>query len=90
MVTTSASEAARLVGYLVTTNAVTVIALQYLIGRRISRQQLMPWLLAGMALFIAGLLGFSLAGSVLAWCLAMLVFTLGGSSSSRPSTCSST
>ncbi|MBI6943081.1 MFS transporter [Pseudomonas putida] len=77
VVTTSASEAARLVGYLVTTNAVTVIALQYLIGRRISRQQLMPWLLAGMALFIAGLLGFSLAGSVLAWCLAMLVFTLG-------------
>lgn len=60
-----------------TTNAVTVIALQYLIGRRISRQRLMPWLLAGMALFIAGLLGFALAGSVLAWCLAMLVFTLG-------------
>ncbi|MFJ4343762.1 MFS transporter [Pseudomonas sp. NPDC089401] len=77
VVTSSASEAARLVGYLVTTNAVTVIALQYLIGRRIGRQQLMPWLLAGMALFIAGLLGFALAGSVLAWCLAMLVFTLG-------------
>ncbi|WDY59256.1 MFS transporter [Pseudomonas sp. PSKL.D1] len=77
VVTTSASEAARLVGYLVTTNAVTVIALQYLIGKRIGRQQLMPWLLAGMALFIAGLVGFSLAGSVLAWCLAMLVFTLG-------------
>ncbi|WP_060509111.1 MFS transporter [Pseudomonas sp. NBRC 111124] len=75
--TSSASEAARLVGYLVTTNAVTVIALQYLIGRRIGRQQLMPWLLAGMALFIAGLLGFAMAGSVLAWCLAMLVFTLG-------------
>ncbi|BDM24350.1 MFS transporter [Pseudomonas sp. LRP2-20] len=77
VVTSSASEAARLVGYLVTTNAVTVIALQYLIGRRISRQQLMPWLLAGMALFIAGLLGFAMAGSVMAWCLAMLVFTLG-------------
>ncbi|MNO93986.1 putative transporter [compost metagenome] len=77
VVTTSPAEAARLVGYLVTTNAVTVIALQYLIGRRISRQRLMPWLLAGMGLFIAGLLGFSLAGSVLAWCLAMLVFTLG-------------
>src|SRR5690606_20750806 len=29
-----------------------------LIGRRISRQRLMPWLLAGMGLFIAGLLGF--------------------------------
>ncbi|WEK33387.1 MAG: MFS transporter [Candidatus Pseudomonas phytovorans] len=77
VVTTSPAEAARLVGYLVTTNAVTVIALQYLIGRRISRQRLMPWLLAGMALFIAGLLGFSLADSVLVWCLAMLVFTLG-------------
>ncbi|MFT0518070.1 MFS transporter [Pseudomonas faucium] len=77
VMTTSASEAARLVGYLVTTNAVTVIALQYLIGKRISRQRLMPWLMAGMALFIAGLLGFALAGSVLAWCLAMLVFTLG-------------
>ncbi|MQG91447.1 MFS transporter [Pseudomonas sp. MN1F] len=77
VVTSSASEAARLVGYLVTTNAVTVIALQYLIGRRIGRQQLMPWLLAGMALFIAGLLGFAAAGSPLAWCLAMLVFTLG-------------
>jgi MFS family permease len=77
VVTSSASEAARLVGYLVTTNAVTVIALQYLIGRRIGRQQLMPWLLAGMALFIAGLLGFAMAGSAVAWCLAMLVFTLG-------------
>ncbi|WP_410481531.1 MFS transporter [Pseudomonas plecoglossicida] len=77
VVTRSPAEAARLVGYLVTTNALTVIALQYLIGRRISRQRLMPWLLAGMGLFIAGLLGFALAGSVLAWCLAMLVFTLG-------------
>ncbi|ORL70043.1 MFS transporter [Pseudomonas putida] len=77
VVTSNPTAAARLIGYLVTTNAVTVIALQYLIGRRISRQRLMPWLLAGMGLFIAGLLGFALAGSVLAWCLAMLVFTLG-------------
>jgi len=71
------AQVARLAGYLVTTNAVTVIALQYLIGRRIARQHLMPWLMAGMALFVAGLLGFSVAGSVPAWCLAMLVFTLG-------------
>ncbi|MCE1115211.1 MULTISPECIES: MFS transporter [Pseudomonas] len=71
------AEVARLVSYLVTTNALTVIALQYLIGRRITRQHLMPWLMAGMAMFVAGLLGFSLAGSALAWCLAMLVFTLG-------------
>lgn len=71
------AEVARLVGYLVTTNALTVIALQYLIGRRMARQHLMPWLMAGMAMFVAGLLGFSLAGSAAAWCLAMLVFTLG-------------
>ncbi|WP_422403159.1 MFS transporter [Pseudomonas sp. GZD-209] len=71
------AEVARLVGYLVTTNALTVIALQYLIGRRMARQHLMPWLMAGMAMFVVGLLGFSLAGSAAAWCLAMLVFTLG-------------
>ncbi|QXI39708.1 MFS transporter [Pseudomonas xantholysinigenes] len=71
------AQVARLAGYLVTTNAVTVIALQYLIGRRIARQQLMPWLMTGMAMFIAGLLGFSVAASAPAWCLAMLVFTLG-------------
>lgn len=77
VVTSNASEAARYISYLVATNAVTVIALQYVIGRRISSRQLMPWLMAGMALFLAGLLGFSLAQSLLAWCLAMLVFTLG-------------
>ena len=77
VVTTNASEAARYISYLVATNAVTVIALQYVIGRRINSRQLMPWLLAGMALFLAGLLGFSLAQSLLVWCLAMLVFTLG-------------
>jgi MFS family permease len=77
VVTTNASEAARHISYLVATNAITVIALQYVIGRRINSRQLMPWLLAGMALFLAGLLGFSLAQSLLVWCLAMLVFTLG-------------
>ncbi|MDH0647573.1 MFS transporter [Pseudomonas sp. GD03858] len=71
------AQVARLVGYLVTTNAVTVIVLQYVIGRRITRQHLMGWLMAGMAMFIAGLLGFSVAASAPAWCLAMLVFTLG-------------
>lgn len=72
-----AAEVARLAGYLVTTNALAVIGLQYLIGRRITRQHLMPWLMAGMAMFAAGLLGFSVAASAPAWCLAMLVFTLG-------------
>ncbi|WP_442112829.1 MFS transporter [Pseudomonas sp. NUPR-001] len=77
VVTSNPSEAARYISYLVATNAVTVIALQYVIGRRISSRQLMPWLLAGMALFLVGLLGFSVAQTLLVWCLAMLVFTLG-------------
>jgi MFS family permease len=77
VVTLDASQAAHYISYLVATNAITVIALQYVIGRRISSRQLMPWLMAGMALFLAGLLGFSLAQTLLVWCLAMLVFTLG-------------
>lgn len=75
--TTSAIEANQTISYLVATNAVTVIALQYVIGRRIGSRQLMPWLMAGMLLFVLGLLGFSLAQAVWMWCLAMLVFTLG-------------
>lgn len=90
VVTSSPEEAARLVGYLVTTNAVTVIALQYLIGRRINRRRLMPWLMAGMAMFVAGLLGFSWPvrywpGASPCWCSPW-----ARSSSSRPNTCSST
>ncbi|MNN51999.1 putative transporter [compost metagenome] len=77
VVTSTPEHTYRVISYIVATNAVTVIALQYLIGRRISSRRLFPWLLAGMAMFLAGLLGFSLAGSLLAWCLAMLVFTLG-------------
>ncbi|MCW2270236.1 MFS transporter [Pseudomonas sp. JUb96] len=77
VVTSNASEAARYISYLVATNAVTVIALQYVIGRRISTRRLIPWLMAGMTLFLVGLLGFSMAQSLLAWCLAMVVFTLG-------------
>ncbi|KIU54105.1 MULTISPECIES: MFS transporter [Pseudomonas] len=75
--TTSAIQANQTVSYLVATNAITVIALQYAIGRRIGSRQLMPWLLAGMLLFVIGLLGFSLAQTLWVWCLAMLVFTLG-------------
>ncbi|UVJ42875.1 MFS transporter [Pseudomonas sp. LS1212] len=77
VVTTTPEHTYRVISYVVATNAVTVIALQYLIGRRISSRRLFPWLLAGMAMFLVGLLGFSLAQTLLVWCLAMLVFTLG-------------
>lgn len=58
-------------------NAITVILLQYQIGRFLKREQLRHWIALGTLLFILGLMGFSLADSLVSWCLAMFVFTLG-------------
>lgn len=62
---------------MVAVNALVVIALQYPLGRRIDENRLETWLLAGLALFLAGVIGFALSTSVLHWVLAMAVFTLG-------------
>ncbi|MEX3776906.1 MFS transporter [Pseudomonas sp. MYb118] len=58
-------------------NAITVILLQYQIGRFLKREQLRYWIALGTGLFILGLIGFSLADSLVSWCVAMFVFTLG-------------
>ncbi|WP_150635327.1 MFS transporter [Pseudomonas fluorescens] len=58
-------------------NAITVILLQYQVGRWLSREHLRHWIAGGTALFIVGLIGFSLADSLLGWCVAMFIFTLG-------------
>ncbi len=58
-------------------NAITVILLQYQVGRWLSRDHLRHWIAGGTALFIVGLIGFSLADSLLGWCVAMFIFTLG-------------
>ncbi|MVV47425.1 MFS transporter [Pseudomonas sp. PB120] len=58
-------------------NAISVILLQYQIGRFLKREQLRYWIAVGTGLFIAGLIGFSLADSLLSWCVAMFIFTLG-------------
>ncbi|UST56456.1 MFS transporter [Pseudomonas moraviensis] len=58
-------------------NAITVILLQYQVGRWLSREHLRHWIAGGTALFIAGLIGFSMADSLLGWCVAMFIFTLG-------------
>lgn len=58
-------------------NAITVILLQYQIGRWLSREHLRHWIAGGTALFIVGLIGFSVADSLLGWCVAMFIFTLG-------------
>ncbi|CAI8772877.1 putative MFS family arabinose efflux permease [Pseudomonas sp. IT-196MI5] len=58
-------------------NALSVILLQYQIGRFLKREQLRQWIVAGTGLFILGLIGFSLADSLVSWCVAMFIFTLG-------------
>lgn len=58
-------------------NAITVILLQYQVGRLLTRERLRHWIAAGTALFILGLIGFSLANSLVGWCVAMFIFTLG-------------
>ena len=58
-------------------NAITVILLQYQIGRFLKREHLRYWIAGGTALFIVGLIGFSVADSLVGWCVAMFIFTLG-------------
>ncbi|WP_043302613.1 MFS transporter [Pseudomonas sp. GM55] len=58
-------------------NAISVILLQYQIGRFLKREQLRQWIVVGTGLFILGLIGFSLADSLVSWCVAMFIFTLG-------------
>lgn len=71
------AEALKILSAVLACNAITVIAMQYQIGRFLKREQLRYWIVLGTLLFIAGLIGFSQADSLLTWCLAMFVFTLG-------------
>ena len=71
------AEAYRTMSGLIVTNAVVVILFQYLIGRHIRPDRLMHWIVAGSLLFALGLAGFMHAGSLPAWVVAMVVFTLG-------------
>ncbi len=71
------AEALKIPSALLACNAITVILMPYQIGRFLKRERLRYWILLGTVLFIAGLIGFSQADSLLTWCLAMFVFTLG-------------
>ena len=77
VVTTTPEFAYQVISALVTTNAIMVISLQYLIGRKISQRQLNLWLAAGLSLFLLGLGGFALSTSVMLWVLSMAIFTVG-------------
>jgi MFS family permease len=58
-------------------NAITVIVLQYQLGRLLRREHLAYWMSSGSALFFIGLLGFTYSNNLISWCLAMFIFTLG-------------
>ncbi|WP_277588405.1 MFS transporter [Pseudomonas chlororaphis] len=77
VVTTTAETAYRIISSIVATNALTVISLQYLIGRKISQQHLSLWLAGGLVMFVLGLAGFALSTTLVFWVGAMVIFTLG-------------
>ncbi|MDF9778587.1 MFS transporter [Pseudomonas baetica] len=76
-VTSNPQHTMEIMAALLACNAISVILLQYQIGRFLKREQLRQWIVAGTGLFILGLIGFSLADSLVSWCVAMFIFTLG-------------
>lgn len=77
LVTESADNALKVLSAILACNAITVILMQYQIGRFLKREQLPYLIVLGTVLFAFGLVGFSFAHSLVAWCAAMFVFTLG-------------
>ena len=77
LVTADSKRALETMAALLACNAISVILLQYQIGRFLKREQLRYWIAGGTGLFIVGLIGFSLADSLVGWCVAMFIFTLG-------------
>ncbi|MGO4312780.1 MFS transporter [Pseudomonas sp. KB_15] len=77
LVTSNPQHTMEIMAALLACNAISVILLQYQIGRFLKREQLRQWIVAGTCLFILGLIGFSLADSLVSWCVAMFIFTLG-------------
>lgn len=77
LVTSNDQHTLDIMAALLACNAISVILLQYQVGRFIDRDKLRYWIAVGTALFILGLIGFSLADSMVTWCVAMFIFTLG-------------
>lgn len=77
LVTHDSKTALDIMAALLACNAISVILLQYQIGRFLNREKLRFWIAGGTGLFILGLIGFSLADGMVSWCVAMFIFTLG-------------
>lgn len=71
------ARAAATIPYLIATNAVAVVLLQYPIGKLIRPDALLRWIVVGSAMFALGLIGFAYAQSLPMWMFSMLLFTLG-------------
>lgn len=77
IVSQGASQAASTIPYLLTANSIAVVLLQYPIGKVIKQGALLRWIAIGSVMFVLGLLGFAFATTLVAWIVAMVVFTIG-------------
>ncbi|HTD07037.1 MFS transporter [Undibacterium sp.] len=77
MVSQGQAQASALIPYLITTNGVGVVALQYPIGKFIRADNMLRWIGIGSLMFVIGLLGFMVAATLPVWIFSMLLFTLG-------------
>lgn len=70
--------AQKVVSVVLPVNAVVVVTLQYLVGRKLSVRNIRPLMAIGMICFLLGLGGFMFSGENLVyWGVAAAVFTLG-------------
>jgi MFS family permease len=77
IVVQSREAAYQTVAYISATNAVVVVAAQYVIGSRLREQVLLRWLFWGIGAFIVGLAGFALSQNTVVIVVAVAIFTLG-------------
>ncbi|WP_122667080.1 MFS transporter [Pseudomonas viridiflava] len=77
LVTHAQEDALHILSAVLACNAVTVILMQYQVGRLLKREQLAGWICVGIGLFALGLISFSFSYNMLTWCIAMFIFTLG-------------
>ncbi len=67
----------QIINYVSSTNALTVILLQYIITKKLASFSLYARFVTGFLCLGAGIMGFMLAGSVNAWIGAMIAFSVG-------------
>jgi MFS family permease len=74
----NADFAQKVVSVVLPVNAVVVVSLQYIVGRKITAKNIRPLMAAGTLCFLLGLGGFMFSGeNLLYWGVAAAVFTLG-------------